>query len=84
MESFRSIHINAMLLPLLILLMQGCATSAQKSASMRQFLQQGNPQQALIEAEQQGDDEYEDQFSLSHDKAIKSDILFERRRSDHS
>ena len=38
-----------------LLLMQGCATSAQKSAGMRQSLLQGRPDLALINAEQGGD-----------------------------
>ncbi len=38
-----------------LLLLQGCATTAQKSASMRQFLEHGRPDQALIEVEKEGE-----------------------------
>ncbi|MFW2374574.1 MAG: COG3014 family protein [Gammaproteobacteria bacterium] len=51
-------RLTIMLLALLTLLLQGCATSAQKSASMRQFLEQGHPELALIEVEKNGDDDY--------------------------
>ncbi|MCW8957175.1 MAG: hypothetical protein OQL09_09855, partial [Gammaproteobacteria bacterium] len=57
MGYFHSIRTTAILLALLSLLMQGCATSAQKSASMRQFLEQGRPELALIEAEKRSEDD---------------------------
>lgn len=45
-------NIRLLMLALAILLMQGCATSAQKSAGMRQALMQGRPDLALTAAEQ--------------------------------
>lgn len=57
MGFFHSIRLTTLLL-LAILLMQGCATSAQKSASMRQFLEQGRPELALVEAEKRGEGDY--------------------------
>ena len=58
MEYFQSFRVTAVLLALMALFMQGCATSAQKSASMRQYLEQGRPELALVEAEKQAEDDY--------------------------
>ena len=58
MGFIQSIRLTGMSIALIVLLLQGCATSAQKSVSMRQFLEQGRPDLALIEAQKNGDDEF--------------------------
>lgn len=58
MGFINSIRLSVMLMALLTLLLQGCATSAQKSASMRLFLEQGRPELALMEAEKGEVDDY--------------------------
>ena len=50
-----SIRIGGILAALTILLLQGCATSAQKSAGMREALMQGRPDMALVEVEKEGE-----------------------------
>jgi len=44
---------RALFVPVLALLLQGCTTSAEKTAGMRQFMLQSRADLALIEAEKQ-------------------------------
>ena len=57
MEFFHSIRLTALLLSLTVLLLQGCTTSTQKSMQMRQYLEQGRPELALVEVEKRGEDD---------------------------
>lgn len=49
------IRAGGVLAVLAILMLQGCATSAQKSATMRQMLHEGRPDRALAELEKKAD-----------------------------
>lgn len=55
-----SIRIAALLAVSCMILLQGCTTAAQKSAGMRQYLQQGRPDLALIEVQKEADKEGDD------------------------
>jgi len=52
-----SIRLTALLAVSCLLILQGCTTAAQKSAGMRQFLEQGRPDLALVEVEKNAEKE---------------------------
>ncbi|MCW9014917.1 MAG: hypothetical protein OQL06_14190, partial [Gammaproteobacteria bacterium] len=60
MGSLMNVRIGSILAALSLLVLQGCATSAQKTASMRGFLEQSHFQQALMEVEKEAGESTDD------------------------